>query len=113
MRSDFASDELLCSYRHRHASQICRLLKSRQVDSIFALGSADGAMGWVAACNVEAKWNGQVYQSASDDKRGTEFEEYARGVSKGDELTIALYKGIWHALEPGKGFMSTEASSWA
>ena len=83
------------------------------MDSIFAVGSADEAMGWVAACNVEAKWNGQVYQSASDDKRGTEFEEYARGVSKGDELTIALYKGIWHALEPGKGFMSTEASSWA
>jgi hypothetical protein len=62
-------------------------------------------MGWVAACDVGAKWNEEVY--------GTEFEEYARGVSKGDELTLSLYKGIWHALEPGKGFMSTEASSWA
>ena len=105
MRSYFTSDELLCSYRHRHTSQICRLLKSRQVDSIFAVGSADEAMGWVSACDVGAKWNEEVY--------GTEFEEYARGVSKGDELSLSLYKGIRHALEPGKGFMSIEASSWA
>ena len=78
------------------------------MDLIFAAGSADEAMSWVAACGVEAKWNGEDYEGW----KGKEIEKYAQGMLKGDDLTLALYKGIWHALEPGKSLMASEMSSW-
>ncbi len=89
-------------------------MKSGHVDKIFSVTGGGEAMSWVAACDVGAKWNGEVHagEQPSDKNRENEVEEYAAGALGADALALALFKGLWHTLEPGKGFMSLEVDTW-
>jgi hypothetical protein len=89
-------------------------MKCSQVDTIFSVTGGGEGMNWVAACDVGAKWRGEVHagEQPGDHHRENEVEEYAHGALGADALTLALFKGLWHTLEPGKGFMSLEVATW-
>ena len=84
-------------------------MRSRQVERIFAVVGGSEAFSWVAACDVVAKWGGERW---GEDEEGKEVEGYTHGALGPDELTMTLFKGLWHALEPSKGFMSLDVKSW-
>jgi hypothetical protein len=84
-------------------------MRSGQVERIFSVVGGSEALGWVTACNVVAKWGGERW---GEEEEGKEVEEHARGALGPDELAMVLFKGLWHALEPSKGFMSLEVKSW-
>ncbi len=90
------------------------MLRSRQAGAIVSVVGGGDAIGWVAACDVGAKWKGEAHagERVVDMDKAKEVEEYARGALGADELTVVLFKGLWHALEPGRGFMSVDVSSW-
>lgn len=83
-------------------------MKSRHVHRIFAAARGGEGLSWAAACGVGAKWDA----SAHGGEEAPLVAEFARDSLSIDELTLALYKGLWHALEPGKGFMSSGARDW-
>jgi hypothetical protein len=69
-------------------------------------------MGWAAACGVEMKWQQGMQPDSADGEKVTSLDEYARLSLGIDELTLALYKGLWHALEPRRGYLSSDVHDW-
>jgi hypothetical protein len=87
-------------------------MRSRHVHRIFAAGQVAEAVSWAAACDVGAKWDIALHAGAADGEKASLFEEFVRGSLGIDELTLTLFKGIWHALEPGRDYLSSVVSDW-
>jgi hypothetical protein len=84
-------------------------LKSAQVDRIVAIAAGqEAAMSWTAACGVEAKW----HRAGHNTQKESDVDEFIRGGLGPEELTLTLFKGLWHALEPGKSFMTSDFKRW-
>jgi hypothetical protein len=74
-------------------------------------GGEEEAMGWVAACGAGAKWEGVgggVGGIDGGEEGGGGLEEFVGGGLGVGELAQILFKGIWHALEPGRGFIASD-----
>ena len=79
---------------------------------IFAVARGEEGMSWAAACGVGMKWQQGMQPDSADFEKATSLDEYARLSLGIDELTLALYKGLWHALEPQRGYLSSGVRDW-
>jgi hypothetical protein len=82
------------------------------VQRISVVDQGGDALGWVAACDVGAKWDRAAHSDAASGEKLSLVEEFVHGGLRIDELTLALYKGLWHALEPARGYMSSDVRDW-